>query len=125
MALARRMMINRLEWDALTLIHGFIGTGAVAGGISLLTDWMSMSQQTLDESDFSTFTITGLSLAIVIGGTSLVAALSVWRRLSNALTISLFASLALTGWFVIQIAQFGIISWMQPFIIALLLPKPD
>ena len=121
MATARQLTIDHLEWDTLAVIHGFVGIGAVAGGISLLTGWMSMSTAYLDGTAFSSFTIPGLALAAVVGGSSLVAAFSTWRHTDKALSISLFASLMLAGWFVVQIAQVGLISWMQPFMIALLI----
>jgi len=118
MATARQMMIDRREWDVLALIHGFIGIGAVGGGISLLTG--GMSTRYLEGSAFSTFTIPGLALAVLVGGASGFAAFSVWRHTDRALSMSLFASLVLAGWFVVQLAAVGLISWMQPFFIALL-----
>ena len=118
MAAVRQAALDRREWDALALIHGFVGFWAVAGGIGLLTG--AMPSTYLDGSTFSSFTIPGLALGVLVGGSSLLAAFRVWRYEDNALMTSLFASLVLAGWFVVQLAEVGLISWMQPFFIAVL-----
>ncbi len=118
MAAVRQAMLDRREWDALALIHGFVGFWAVAGGIGLLGG--AMSQKYLDGSNFSSFTIPALALGVLVGGSSLLAAVRMWRHEDKALMTSLFASLVLAGWFVVQLAEVGLISWMQPFFIAVM-----
>ena len=118
MATAGHAILDRREWDALAFIHGFVGFGAVAGGIGLLTGVMPMEH--LDGSRFSSFTLPGLALGVLVGGSSLFAAVNVWRHTDEALMASFVASLVLAGWFVVQLAEVGLISWMQPFFIAVL-----
>ncbi len=121
MATARHGATNRREWQVLTALHAFMGVGAIGGGVALISGSSGMPERYLDGSPFSSYAIPGLALAVVVGGSSLLAAWTVWRQSDSAIDRSLLASVVLAGWFVVQIAAVGLISWLQPVLIALLI----
>lgn len=61
---------------ALAAIEAFVGIGAVYGGINLIVDaeGFGVERAWLDGSPFSSYTIPGLALLVVIGGGMLAAA---------------------------------------------------
>jgi len=62
-------------------------------------------------------------LGTLVGSTSLLAAFEIWRHSNRALNASALASAMLVGWFAVQLATVGYISWMQPFFIAWLIAQ--
>ncbi len=119
--MARHDAIEREEWHVLAALHAFMSVGAIAGGLALIAGVSGMPERYIDGSPFSSYAIPGLALAVIVGGSSLLAAWNVWQHRAEALHLSLLASLVLTGWFVVQIAAVGLISWLQPVLIALLI----
>lgn len=120
MAMAHRELSDRRESGVLALLHGFVGLGAIGGGIALMTGSSGMPNDYLHGTIFSSYVIPGLALAGLVGGTSLLAAWRMARHGDRALGFSFLASLVLAGWFVVQVLQVGLISWLQPFMMAML-----
>ena len=123
MATLDYLMHDRREWKVLALLHGFIGIGAVAGGIGLAGGGSGIPERFLEGTIFSSYVIPGIALGTLVGSTSLLAAVAVWRRSKWALEASALASAVLVGWFAVQLATVGYISWMQPFFIAWLVAQ--
>lgn len=120
MSAARHAAIERQEWHVLAWLHALVGVGAIGGGIALISGLSGMPERYLDGSFFPSYVIPGLTLAAVVGGFSLVAAATVWRHAHDALDFSLLASVVLAGWMLVQLVAVGLISWLQPFVLALL-----
>ena len=119
----RKSIVDRWEWDALAILHGIVGIGAVGGGLALMTGTSGMPERYLESTSFDSFLIPGLALATLVGGSSLLAAAAIWRRRSRALELSFLASAILAGWFIVQIAEIGLISWLQPAFIGALMAQ--
>jgi hypothetical protein len=91
----------------LTILTGLIGLTAIAGGLALIIGAVTPSavgsivpdRSYLGGSPFTSYTVPGLVLAVVVGGLHLVAALLVGR-----------ASAA--GPFVTAVAAFGLLIWI-------------
>lgn len=120
MSAARHAIVERQEWHVLAWLHALMGIGAIGGGIALAAGVSGMPDRYLDGSFFPSYVIPGLTLAAVVGGSSLIAAGAVWRHAHDALDFSLLASVVLAGWMLVQLVEVGLISWLQPFILALL-----
>lgn len=114
---------DRREWEVLALLHGFIGIGAVAGGIGLAGGGSGIPERFLEGTIFSSYVIPGIALGALVGSTSILAAVAVWRRSKWELKASALASAVLIGWFAVQLTTVGYISWMQPFFIAWLVAQ--
>ncbi len=119
----RTSIVDRREWDALAILHGIVGIGAVGGGLALMTGRSGMPDRYLKGSSFDSFMIPGLALTILVGGSSVLAAAAIWRRRGRALGLSFLASAILAGWFIVQIAEVGMISWLQPAFIGALVAQ--
>ena len=94
-------------------LHGFIGIGAIGGGIGALVDpigaAVGLDASVLQRGPFTDFLIPGLFLVIVPGVGNLLAAallLSRHRRLAGIASLGLFGVLVL--WIVVQVAIMGL-----------------
>jgi hypothetical protein len=68
---------------------------------------------------FTNYTIPMLLLAIVVGGSSLLAAAIVFIQREWAVLLSVLAGLIMIAWEVIELAMIPQFSWMQPLFTAL------
>ncbi|MFW6312657.1 MAG: methyltransferase [Spirochaetota bacterium] len=94
-------------------LHGFIGIGAIGGGIGALVDpsgaAVGLDASVLQRGPFTDFLIPGLFLVIVLGLGNIVAVallLSRHRRVAGLASLGLFAVLVL--WIVIQVLIMGL-----------------
>jgi hypothetical protein len=53
-------------------------------------------------------------LIVVVGGTSLIASLLVFRHSQHARVGAVCAGLVMMGWIAVQVGIIGSISWLQP-----------
>lgn len=104
---------------ALMAVEIFFGFGAVAGGLGLIAGRLGMSDDYLEGTVFDSYLIPGLALAILVGGSMFVAAWSLWKPGPSTLSATVAAAAMVIGWFVVQFATVGYISWMQPAFAAL------
>ncbi len=123
MTTVRQRLSSAREWKALASMHGFVGIAAVAGGIGLAGGGSGLPERFIEGTVFSSYVIPGIALGTLVGSTSLLAAVAAWRRSERALEASALASAMLVGWFAVQLATVGYISWMQPFFIAWLIAQ--
>ena len=68
----------------------------------------------MENSPFGSYTIPGLVL-LVVGIVNLAGAVGVLRRHVCGTLVSAVAGLMWMGWFVVQVAVVGFVSWQQPF----------
>lgn len=92
---------------ALAVLEVFVGLGAVAGGIALLTGVFAQGIPLawLAGSPFSDYTIPGLALAILVGGGMLFAASTVFIRREWSVLVSAMAGIFMVGFEAVEAAS--------------------
>lgn len=83
------------------------GYYGMAGAETVPTEW-------LKGSPFRGYFIPGLILFICVGGSSLIAAIAVFRRHRIARKAAYLCGIITLLWLTVQIAIIGYVSWMQP-----------
>jgi len=101
------MMNHKLVRIALVAIETFVGLGAIAGGIALLTGVFAqgISVVWLQGTPFSDYTVPGLALAILVGGGMLLAAATVFILREWAVLVSAVAGIFMVGFEVVEAAS--------------------
>ncbi|HLI89395.1 MAG TPA: hypothetical protein VKV37_11955 [Ktedonobacteraceae bacterium] len=101
----RTTLKHKVTRIALFVIAAFIGVSAIQGGIALLQgaldQWVQLSW--LAGTPFSDYTVPGLVLVIVVGGTGLLAAATVFIQREWAVLVSGLAGLLMAGYEVVEI----------------------
>src|SRR5690606_3299338 len=87
---------------------------ATGGSIYGLTGARYVPAEWLEGSPFHSYFIPSLILLVVVGGSSLAACISVFRRSANARRMAQLAGLVLLVWIVTQVSIIGYVSWLQP-----------
>jgi hypothetical protein len=89
---------------ALVVIEAFIGLSAIQGGIALLRGAFDQVVPVawLAGTPFSDYTIPGLVLVIVVGGSALLAAATVFIHREWAVLVSVLAGLLMAGYEVVE-----------------------
>lgn len=85
----------------------FVGATAVAGGVSLITGWINPPLSSLDGSPFSDYTVPGICLALLVGGSGLLAAWLTHRLPGLGVLASAVAGGAITVFEVVEWLAFG------------------
>jgi uncharacterized membrane protein len=112
------MVDNRVVRAALVVLEAFMGLAAVVSGPALLaTNGLGMPAGWMENSPFGSYTHPGLVL-LAVGIANLAAAFAVARRHRSGAAASAGAGLLWIGWFVVQVAVVGFVSWQQPFYFA-------
>jgi hypothetical protein len=99
----------------LVVLEAFIALSAIAGGLSLATGAITFPLAWLAGTPFSDYTIPALLLAIVVGGSALLAALTVFIRRAWALLVSVTAGLLMAGY---EAVHFVLIDHLEGFYVA-------
>jgi len=99
----------------LLLLNLLVGLTAVAGGLALLIGVVQMPVAWLYGTAFSSYQVPGLILALVVGGSALIAATAVLVESEWDAFASLIAGVILVGWIVCEVVIIGLNSWLQPF----------
>ncbi len=84
----------------LFVLEAFAALGAVAGGLALLAGVIQFPLEQLQGTPFRDYTIPGLILVIVVGGSSLVATATVFLHREVAVLSSAAAGLIFAGWII-------------------------
>jgi hypothetical protein len=93
---------------ALVVIAAFIVTSAIEGGVAVLEAWFfgyKLPLAWLAGTPFSDYTIPGLALAIVVGGSALLAAATIFIHREWAVLVSVVAGLMMVGFLVVEIVS--------------------
>ena len=102
MTLARR--VRAVAWRSLVVVSIFNALSALGGGIGMITaDGLSMPKAMLVNTPFSTFTIPGLILTLLVGGTQAAAVWLLVTRRESALLWSAVAGFGMVIWLVTEI----------------------
>jgi len=101
------MMNHKIVRIALVVIETFVGLGAIAGGIALLTGVFAQGIPVawLQGTPFSDYTVPGLALAILVGGGMLLAAATVFILREWAVLVSAVAGIFMVGFEVVEAAS--------------------
>jgi hypothetical protein len=93
---------------ALLVITAIIATSAIAGGVALLRGVVfgyKLPLAWLAGTPFSDYTIPGLALAIVVGGSALIAAATIFIHREWAVLVSVLAGLVMVGYLLVEIVS--------------------
>jgi hypothetical protein len=91
--------------------------GAIAGGLALLAGVIHFPLEQLQGTPFGDYTIPGLILAMVVGGSLLLGAATALLRREFAVLCSVAAGLILYGWVIGEVILLGpfALTWQLPF----------
>ena len=98
---------------AIVALAAFIALSAIGGGIAMLAGAMQFPVEWLRNTPFSDYTIPALVLAIVVGGSSLLAAVTVFTGREVGVFTSLAAGLIMAGYEVVEVVTIKQIVWAQ------------
>jgi hypothetical protein len=101
------MLIKRVEHIVLIVLNTFLAVTAVAGGVGLLTGAMKPSLEPLRGSPFSSYTIPGLALLVMVGGSALVATVLLLRRHAWGVLASGVAGVIIMGFEIVEVLVIG------------------
>lgn len=87
---------------ALLAVSGFSAVNAIAGGLGLILTGLGVPQEQLASTPFDSFTVPGLLLAGVVGGTMATATAAVWQRVPWAGEVAMVAGAIMLGWIAIE-----------------------
>jgi hypothetical protein len=97
-----RMNGRRKTLLGLLLFNGFT---AVGGGLALMTDWIPEQATWVRETDFPSNYFPGVILMAVVGGSSLIAATAMARRIDGWQLASIVAGVIMMFWIIGEIAS--------------------
>ncbi len=92
----------------------FVALNAFAGGFYGMSGAEGVPVEWLSGTPFSDYFIPSLILFLVVGGSSLVAAIAVFLRRRFARPAAFGAVAILFVWLAVQLVIIGYVSWMQP-----------
>lgn len=91
----------------LTILAGLLGLSAIPGGVALLINFQAPPVEQLKGSPFSDFTIPGLALLLLVGGTAVLAAVLLVRHSRFALTSSAFSGVVVMIFEFVEVLVIG------------------
>jgi hypothetical protein len=99
---------------SLGMLLAFVALNAFGGGYYGMTGAKNIPLEWLEGSPFQNYFVPGLFLFFVIGGSSLVVAIAVFRQWHLARKSSFVCAAVILIWLAVQINIIGYVSWMQP-----------
>jgi hypothetical protein len=105
---------ERLAHYTLGTLLAFVAVNAFGGGVYGIGGAEDVPTDLLNGTPFGDFLIPSLILLVAVGGSSLLAAMAVFRRHRLARPVAFGAGTVLLGWMAVQLAFIGYVSWMQP-----------
>lgn len=87
----------------LILLTSFIALTAIGGGVAILTEVDKFPLEWLYETPFTTYTIPALILACIVGGSSLLASVSLVRRQKDGTKMASLAGFIMIGYISIEV----------------------
>jgi PPOX class probable F420-dependent enzyme len=93
---------------ALVVMAAFIATSAIEGGVAVVGGVVfgyKLPLAWLAGTPFSDYTIPGLALAIVVGGSALLAAATIFIHRERAVIVSMVAGLVMAGYLAVEVVS--------------------
>jgi hypothetical protein len=87
----------------IVVIAAFIALTAIGGGIAILIGADEFPPEWLTGTPFKGYTVPALILAIVVGGSSLLAAIAVATRRRNGARASIVAGIMMAGYIIVEV----------------------
>jgi hypothetical protein len=97
----------------------FIALNAFGGGFYGMSGAKDIPIQWLERSPFKNYFIPSFILFILVGGSSLTASISVFKKFKTGKFTAFFSAIIILVWIVVQVLIIGFVSWMQPAIAGL------
>lgn len=97
----------------LLIISLFNGLTATAGGIGLIAGFISIPKNLLNHTIFDSFMIPGLILAIVVGGSSLLASSALLTHKYYSRDLAGFAGLVMILWILSEVVLIREFMWLH------------
>ncbi len=104
-------MKHKLVRIGLVVLEALVALSAIVGGLWLVAGRSALPLVWLAGTPFSDYTIPGLVLAIVVGGSVLLAAATVFIHREWAALVSMAAGLLMVGYEVVRVAMIGHLDW--------------
>lgn len=102
----------------LGVLLGLVALNAVAGGYYALSGAENVPLEWLEGSPFPDYTVPGIVLLVVVGGSAALAAVAVFATLRFDHLAALTAGAILMVWIGVQVSVIGSVSWLQPAMVA-------
>lgn len=103
----------------LFVLVSFLAVTALLSGIMLISNpdgkIMNLSVSLLEGTPFKDFTIPGVLLAVLVGGTNLLAVFFNLKRQAGRYNWALAGGIFITGWTIGQLILIGASHWLQAF----------
>jgi hypothetical protein len=113
------MVAQRIRRLILSLLDLFLAATAIAGGLALIVGWIQLPLDWLVGTPFRSFTIPGLVLMVVVGGSALVALVATVTRHPLAAAGSALTGLMIMGFELVEVlvvgSQAGLMRTLQIF----------
>ena len=105
--------LRGLRYTEGTLL-ALVALNALGGGIYGMAGAEGLPNEVLSGTTFSDYRIPSLILVVVVGGSSMLAALAVFGGHRSGRFAALGAGCVLLGWMIAQLSLIGYLSWLQP-----------
>jgi hypothetical protein len=99
--------IEKTNRVILIVLTGFLALSGILGGIGLLTKLIAMPVEILKGSIFSDFTIPGLALSVIVGGSALLATIMLIRKSRYGSLLSALAALIIMFFEFVEVLVIG------------------
>jgi len=106
-------MNHKVVRIVLVILLAFIALTSIPSGVAMITGALRIPPEFLQGTLFRDYTIPGLVLAIIVGGSSLLAAVAMFIRREWSVILSMVAGLMMAGYEVVELAIIQQFSWLQ------------
>jgi len=101
----------------LWLITGCIAFTAIVCGFMMIKDpggsSLQLSLTLLQHAPFKDFTVPGIVLLFIVGGSNAIASIAVALRRKAAFNYTIAAGLFISAWIIVQVMLTGVLFWLQ------------
>lgn len=99
----------------IVVLEAVVALSAIGGGIAMLLGADKFPVEWLRNTPFNDYTVPALMLAIVVGGSSLIAAVTVFTGREVGVPASIVAGLIMVGWIVVEVVTINApkVSWIE------------
>lgn len=105
--MAYAMHLERTLRIFLVVLSVFLAVSAVPGGLALLAGFYSPPVEELQGSVFSSFTVPGLALVLLVGGSAALAAVLLLQRNRHALVSAIASGLVVMSFEFVEVLSIG------------------
>jgi hypothetical protein len=99
--------LRKVLYVILIVLTGFLGIGAILGGIALMTNFYAPPVEMLAGSIFPSFFLPGLALTALVGGSGLAAMILMIRKHAFGVLIALTAGIIIMFFEFIEVLVIG------------------